>query len=230
MKLRVLALSCFLLVSAALLLPAASAQGLPQGTLRFTISFEHDSMPIPVDGRADMPVHVKLEAENFVCAEPWKFSVDVKAHPFAKWAGASLEPPKVAFTINQGQPGLQNKVPYQQDTVLNLAWDVESAPKQNAKQDYILVTAAVRDDPTTRRSCAPSFREVHEASPPMTATLPDRTQDNQTVSEVGCDVDPFQARCQAAVPEAVEESAGLDTAVFLAALAVVMIRVRRRAA
>lgn len=230
MNLRILTLSCALLATLALVVPAASAQPQAQGILKFTISFEHEDMSLPLDGRADMPVHVKASAENFVCLQPWKFVVDVKAHPFAKWAGASIEPPKVSFEVPQGQPGLNTKRDFTAETTLNLAWNVEDAPKRNAKQEYILVAAAMRDDPGTTRNCVPSFNPTYEASPPMTAALPDRTDQNQSLSEVGCDIDPFQPKCHATAQEVREDTAGLDTAIFLGVLALMMIGLRRRTA
>src|SRR5688500_16634273 len=98
-----------LLLTALLLVPAATAQ--PKPTVKVIVKWEVDhEMILPENGKGDMGTIVEVWGEDFVCAQPWKFRVEISPKDsFAKWAGASVVPAVIpvtgTFEFSGGQPG-----------------------------------------------------------------------------------------------------------------------------
>lgn len=227
MKLRILLISAVFVLSGLALAPMATAQA-PANYYRVTFEWAHGEMTVPDTGRADMDLEVKLEASGFVCVgqTPCRVSVELKLDSFAKWAGASLEPFTAEFEIPNGQPGA-NPQTYEstEDIKLNLAWDLETAPRAGAKQVYV-VTANPKMDGTTLPSPQPSASK----SLPMEAMLPDRPVEINSTSPVDCSSDPFNPVCATMGSTAAAESPAMDPVILLASLAVFAVVLRRRRA
>lgn len=230
MKLRILLISAVFLLSGMALAPMATAQ---TGNY-YTATFEwaHGEMVVPENGRADMDLTVKLETAGFVCvsATGCQVAVELKPDSFAKWAGASLEPFTAEFSIPNGAPG-QGPVVYDsccgsEEIKLNLAWDLETAPRAGAKQIYVVNTGKY----TAEGAMLPSPTSRVAKSAPMTATLPDRPVEVNSTTPIDCASDPFNPQCANMASTAPAESPGIDTGILLASLAVFAMVFRRRRA
>lgn len=230
MKSRVLVIAAGLVFLGLVLAPTTTAQA-PSTYVKAKLTWAHGEMTVPDTGRADMPLEVTLEASGFVCAPPGPcaVSVELKLDSFAKWAGSSLEPFTAHFTIPANAPGA-GAATYTatEDIKLNLAWDLETAPKTNAKQVYVVSTGAYKIEGST----APlNVQQQSAKSEPMTATLPDRPETaNGTSGAVDCAQDPFAPACATLQTSAPAESPAIDTGILLASLAVFAMVFRRRRA
>ena len=226
MKLRILLIAAAVMVSGLALAPMATAQAPPN---YYTVKLEwaHPDMPVPDTGRADMELAATLEATGFVCPQACKISVELKLDSFAKWAGSSLEPFTATFEIPQGQPGTTvTNYESKEDIKLNLAWDLETAPRTGASQIYVVSTGkyAVEGTPITNPSPRPA------KSAPMTATLPDRPAEVNSTVAPDCASDPFNPACANLATTAPAESPAIDAGILLASLAVFAVVLRRRRA
>ena len=210
------------------IVPSASAQG-PSGNY-YTVKMEwaHGEMTVPDTGRADMPLTVTLEASGFVCAPPGPcpVTVELKLDSFAKWAGASLEPFSAHFSIPATQPGANPQTyPSTEEIKLNLAWDLEGAPRTGAKQDYVVKTGNMKlDGATVPLGIQPRAAQTT----PMGATMPDRPAEINATTAVDCQMDPFNPACANAATTAAAESPGIDGAILIASVAALGYAYRRR--
>lgn len=226
MKLRILLIAAAFLVSGLALAPMATAQ-VPQNYYTVNLEWAHGEMVVPDTGRADMELISTLEASGFVCPQGCVVSIELKLDSFAKWAGSSLEPFTAKFNIPGGGPGL-NPVTYEatEDIKLNLAWDLETAPRTGASQVYVVSAPSAKIEgasspPATYRSAK---------STPMTATLPDRPAEINSTVAPDCASDPFNPACANMATTAPAESPAIDTGILLASLAVFALVFRRRRA
>lgn len=167
--------SAYLLVLAIWVLatPAACAQGQPR--LLITVELEHGRMQLNDNGRHMMPLQVQLTAENFTCPQPLRVAASLALEYENKWAGASLEPPEARWTLGTLEPGALGRASRHSETVLDIAWDLEGAPRHHARQNYTVVPKDVKME--TLGSCVPPPGSVHvRRGPPMEAWLPDRAE------------------------------------------------------
>lgn len=205
-----------------------SAQ-VPTPQYTFTLEWAHPEVTVPDTGRTDVDLIVKMVARDFVCAPPGpcKVSVELKLDSFAKWAGSSLEPFTATFTLPANEPGVgERSYAPDEDIKLNLAWDVETAPKTGAKQVYVAQTANAKIEGAT----VPQVQPRNGKSAPLTATLPDRPVEVNATAAIDCQSDPFNPACANMATTAPAESPAIDTGILLASLAVFALVFRRRRA
>jgi MYXO-CTERM domain-containing protein len=228
MKARILLVAAVVLVSGLALVPTTSAQA-PSGNY-YTVKLEwaHGEMTVPDTGRADMPLTATLEASGFVCTQECTVTAELKLDSFTKWAGASLEPFSVHFKIPGTQPGANPMTyPATEEVKLNLAWDLESAPRAGAQQIYVVKTGNMKVD---GGPALPNPQAREGKSLPMTATLPDRPVEQLNATSVDCASDPFNPACANAATTAAAESPGIEPALLLASVVGVAFVFRRRRA
>ena len=228
MKVRILLIAATLLFAAvAAGTPTAAAQG--GNYIQAKLDWEHADMTVPDTGRADMGLVTKLEASGFVCAPPdgCTITAQIQLQTFTKWAGASLEPFTATFKIPAGAPG-PNPVIYTstEEIKLNLAWDLETAPRTGAKQIYVAEVGT--DKYAVQGTPVPQYQPRAAKSAPMTATLPDRPAEVNASTAVDCSMDPFNPACANAATTAAAESPGIDAGILLASLAMFAVVFRRR--
>ncbi len=229
MKLRILLISAVFLLSGLALAPMATAQGAPANYYVATLEWAHGEMTVPDTGRADMLLTVKLEAGGFVCVNqlPCEVRVELKLDSFAKWAGSSLEPFTAKFNVQNGEPGANPRTYDSTEEIkLNLAWDLETAPRAGAKQIYVVSTGRYASEGAMLP--APTARPAK--SLPMTAMLPDRPLEVNSTTPIDCASDPFNPQCANMASTAPAESPAIDTGILLASLAVFAMVFRRRRA
>jgi hypothetical protein len=228
MKTRILLITAIAFVGLAVAAPLVGAQA-PANYYQAKPEWAHGEMTVPDTGRADMELLVPMEASGFVCVQPegCKIAVELKLDPFAKWAGSSLEPFTATYNIPTGQPSTAVVI-FQpsEDLKLNLAWDVETAPKTGAKQDYVVTTGAYRFE----GAAVPQAQQRTGKSSVMTATLPDRPTETNATSGVDCQMDPFNPACATAGTSAPAESPFVDTTLLLSAVVAMGLLFRRRSA
>lgn len=213
-------------LAAALLVPAATAQSTPPKPQVFvTVKWEAEhEMVMDEGGRVDMGLIVDFVGVDFVCATAAKYKVEIGVDAFPKWAGASVVPKTVPtgtghFEFPAGQPGAQ-KVAAQgsgnSEAKLNIAWDVETAPRENAMHEYKVRAAKVT---LVEGTCSGSPAYDTPWSTPMVVRLPDRPDTaNETVSAAVCDENPFAPGCPGSTPTALTdggESPGPDVLIVL---------------
>lgn len=227
MKTRILLWGLAGLVGLTVAAPFGTAQTEPARVV-FTAEFAHPSMPLPEGGRADMPVIVRGMIAGTTCAQAPTYTVTVKLDTFAKWAGASMEPFSVKFQGPSPGPGpLATASMGEQETSLNFAWDVESAPKKGAKQDYYVIISGPEVQ-AENEVCQPPTSKQGGKFGPMTATLPDKPDAANATGPADCAADPFQAACQGLQTSEPANSPAFDAALLVAAVLGLGYVLRRR--
>lgn len=228
MKPRILKIVLASVALLALAAPMTSAQA-PQNYLKCYSEWLHSEMTVPDNGKADMAVTIRCEGSGFVCTgggAPTSVKVQISLESFAKWAGSSMEPKEVTVKPDI-QPGYPATGVWKAEapTALNLAWNVEDAPKAGAKQDYV-ISIPSGNIKLTPSDCAPSVAKQAWKSPPMTAGLPDRPV-TPTGTGVDCATDPFQAACQNLTPTDVAKSPSFDVSLLALAIMGLVFVLRR---
>lgn len=199
-------------------LPSVSAQSV----MRISAEWEKESLDLPESGRVDVPLIVKATISGTSCVQEQTYTVDLKLASFAKWSGASFLPTQVAFKVPQGPVVGEQRLP-DQEAVLNLAWNLDDAPRKDALQDYV---AIIRADEVTKSGgpCLPDPKIETKDSEPLRVVLADRLVADPNVS---CLDDPAQAKCvsTSAPPDPNVPAAGPMVLLMVLLLATV---VRRR--
>lgn len=211
----------FLIVAAlfVLAIPVGSAQG---AKIQFVAEISDPAVDVPDTGRTDVPIVVKGTIEGTVCQQI-DFVVSLKLDSFAKWAGASLEPHDLRFTVPAGAYISPTQLPAQ-ETALNLAWDLEAAPRKGATQDYYITIPSAF--PKNGGPCAPPPSEIGGKFGPVTATLVDRV-DAPTPTDNECAVDPFLPACTTSISPIVT-TPGFGGPLLVAAIGALVVALRKR--
>lgn len=180
----------FLLASAALALLIGAPVSSAQSVMEISAEWEQESLELPESGRGDMPLILKARISNTNCAQEQSYIVEVKLASFAKWGGASLLPPTATFKVPAGPVAGEQELP-DQEIELNIAWDLEQAPRTDAVQQYV---ALIRPDDVTKTGgpCVPDAKIETTDSEPLRVTLPDRSFPD---ADLSCLDDPNQPKC-----------------------------------
>lgn len=200
------------------LLPAAVAEPVLRVELSTDHPPDHVMMLDRETHRGSMPIHVKVHASGFVCAQPATVSVSLVVSNVPTWGGASPNPSTSAVTIDLAQPGLDEKVVTGPDGALDIDWG--DPPATGAQVQYRIDSQTKIDG-----ACLPGPTPT-EGERTMTVAMPD-------VAPVETPRDPCaQAGADAcsspAVPEGTKgASSSWSVAASLAAAAGVAL-VRRR--
>ncbi|HEX9816435.1 MAG TPA: hypothetical protein VGB18_05600 [Candidatus Thermoplasmatota archaeon] len=199
-------------------LPTASAQAV----MTISAEWERSTYELSENGRGDVPLIVHATIVGTNCAQEQTYTVKVKLASFSKWGGASLLPPQVTFKVPAGPIVAEQRLP-DQETLLNLAWNLDDAPRKGAVQEYV---AIIRGDDVTKSGgpCLPDPRYETADSEPLRVTLADRLVADPDVS---CLDDPMQEKCvsTSAPPENPVPSAGPLVLLIVIGMATI---VRRR--
>jgi hypothetical protein len=197
-----------LLLTGLLLIPAAAAQQ-PNPKINAIAKWEVDhEMVLPESGRGDMGVILDVTGIDFVCVQAMKIKVNVNIDTsFPKWAGASMVPrnvptaPAQYFVFDGGNPGT-GTVKHatgspNTEAKLNIAWDLESAPKKNAMQEYQIKAEVKIVEQGVCSTSSPPVNAPKSAA--MVVRMPDRIDDiNATSGAEICDDNPFASGCPGA--------------------------------
>jgi hypothetical protein len=205
---RVRSLVPGLLIIALLFAPNAAAQPKALITVKIKWSMEHD-MELGENGRGDMGTIVEAFGEDFVCAQPYKFKVELEIKDLPKVYGSSMSPKVVPsakdkyFVFDQGKVGLKPASAGEkavnspnEDGNLDIAWDLDGIPKTDANYDYVLKGTV---KPEGSGSCypAPELRVLESA--PMKVKIADRLPESEApVNPQRCLDDPSTLGCPTA--------------------------------
>lgn len=186
--------------------PTASAQPKALITVKIKWSSEHDEMTLGDNGRGDMGTTVEVFGEDFVCAQPLKFKVELDIKDIPKVFGSSMVPKLVPtgnnyFVFDQGRVGYKPasagdkplNSPNQEGN-LNMAWDLDGVPTKDANFDYVL-RGTVKSEGSGSCYPTPEFRVIE--SPPMKVRVPDRAE---PTNEQDCLDNPALAECATTAP------------------------------
>lgn len=212
------------LVLTALCLSIASPVAAAQSVMKISAEWAQDSLELPESGRANVPLIVKATMVGTSCAQEQSYTVGVKLASFSKWAGSSLVPAQATFKVPPGPIVSEQPLP-EQEIVLNIAWDLEDAPRKDAMQPYV---AVIRPDQVSKSGgpCLPDAKIETTDSETLRVTLPDRLFPE---ADVSCLDDPRQPKC-ATTSAPPEPTPNLGPLVVLGLIGVVAFVRRRRVA
>lgn len=223
-RMRISLVAASLVVTLLVAAPVASA-----ATIKFSFDSPHAEMPIPDDGTRSHPITVLAHVRDFVCIRDAKVSVEaVFAQPFEKWAGASINPRLVTFSIAATEPGSGEKKLVDQRVTLEVDWNVDDRPRMGAVQTYEIdfkkdPPPAIQDGP-----CTPPPTLEWGPVVKVTAHMPDIVEETPVIQD--CNVAPDLPECQAtAAPTVADGKApGFEALLFGLALAGALALRRRR--
>ena len=201
------------------LAPIAEAQSI----LRITTEWEAASVDLDDTGRADVQLHVKATVADTVCAAEQTYTVSLSPGTFPKWAGASLVPSQATFKVPAGpHPGTVTLD--DQQVALDIAWDLDGAPRMDAVQAYVI---QLSPDHVVRSGgpCFPDPSIETQEPGPLRVALADRPVEAE---EQDCLAEPLQEKCvSTSVPP--EPAAAVGPLVALLVFALATLVHRRRA-
>lgn len=231
MNARIALLATLVFVASVVFAPSSVAQTSPKFEVTATWAMNMPTHTLKKDGRDNMEITVIAKAQDFICAGTFEYSVVVAVEgSFEQWAGSSVEKDLVTLTWEAQEPGNNpgKTKTWEGKTRLNIAWDLETAPRQGAKQVYKVKPQEYKKGingktgPCIQEPPVPSLI----SSPEMVVSLPDRLEANGTEEEP-CDQNPDQLKCKTSVPPA-EDSPAPGVMILVGALGLVAYLRRRQ--
>ena len=215
-------LRALLLVTAGIIVLAFTPLAAAQATMKIETVWAHPEVLLPELGREDVALTVNAKVSGTNCAAEQTFTIDLTLDTFEKWAGASFIPKQVSFKVPAG-PVMAEQRLEEQEAVLNIAWDVEEAPRYEAAQQYRVVI--VGDEVAKSGGpCLPDVVVEDHTSEPLRIYMEDRPEIKQ---ELPCSEDPYQPKCTTQSAEPVPPAPAAGPLVLLLILALATL-VRRR--